>query len=87
MSAPPAGPRKRQITRDALASDDCRFKLIPTQGRKRAARFVYGHEAASQGAQEWFDETGIPVMVVAHPPGGLVRAVATVGGSQKRMKR
>lgn len=55
-----------------------RHKLVPTRGRK-LSRFVASLEQAEEEAQEWFADTGIPVMIVEAPKDGPRRVVSIVG--------
>lgn len=63
-----------------------RHRLIPTQGQGRS-RFVHGAEDARQAAQDSFDITGIPVLIVRHPAGEGVSRVAIIGKIPKRKKK
>lgn len=60
-----------------------RHKLIPTRGRFHS-RYVYGRETALAEAREQWEETGIPVKVVSHPKGELIKPVADVGVAEEK---
>lgn len=59
-----------------------RFKLIPTRGR--GSRYVRASEFDARAEAElMFAETEIPVLVVEHPEGGLIRRVCQIGQDAK----
>ena len=68
-------------------SDCDRYKLLLTRGI-HPTRVVHGDlNEAVACAEEWRDETDIPVMVIEFSPGGSPKVVQTIGHVRKRVRR